>query len=131
MANETIIYSDFDLDLTQTDEGDITVLYNLAAIQQSIRNIVLTPVGSRTKFQDPDFGCGVFSLLSEKITSATEILIQEEIEMALGNYEPRIEVIEVSVEGDPDNYTYEILIKYKVLAVNIEDSLTIDLEVLK
>jgi phage baseplate assembly protein W len=130
MANSTI-YSDFDLALSTTDEGDITVLYNLDAIKQAIKNIVLTPIGSRTRYQDPDFGCGVFSLLSEKVTSATAILIQEEISMALGNYEPRIEVVEVNVDADSDNYTYEILIKYRVLAVSIEDSLTIDLEVLK
>lgn len=131
MATENVIYSDFNFDLEQTSEGDIEVLYNLDAIRQSIKNIILTPIGSRTKYQDPDFGCGVFGLLGEKMTSATEILLQEEIETALNNYEPRVEVIEVTVEGNQDENTYEILIKYRVLAVNIEDDLTIDLEVLK
>ena len=128
---DNVIYSDLDFALDQTDEGDLNVLYNLDSIRQSIRNIILTPVGARTKYQDPDFGCGVFDLLGEKMNSATEILLQEEIETALNNYEPRVEVIEVTVESNQDANTYQVEIKYKVLAVTIEDTLTIDLEVLK
>lgn len=130
MTND-IIYSDIDLDFTQTTEGDVKVIYNLDAIKQSIKNIILSPHGSRTIYQDPYFGCGVFKLLFEKMSSVTEILIQEEIESALNNYEPRIEIIELNVEGHENNNFYEVLIKYRVLAINIEDELTIDLEILK
>lgn len=128
--SDDIIYSDINFDFSETTEGDIDVLYNLDSIRQSIRNIILTPRGSRTKYQDPDFGCGVFDLLMEKMSTVTELLIKEEIETALDNYEPRVEVVEVSVDGKTEN-TYEILIKYKILAVDLPDELVMDLEVIK
>lgn len=125
------IYSDIDQDFMLNSEGDVDVLEDLDAIKQSIKNIILTPSGQRTRYQDPEYGCGVFTLLFEKMNSVTELLLQEEIESALGNFEPRVELIEVEVTGNPTNNSYEILIKYKVLSINIVDDVVIDLEVLK
>jgi len=130
MSNN-IIYSDIDATFQPTAEGDIAVVYNLDSIRQSIKNIILTPRRSRTIYQDPDFGCGVFDLLFEKMNSATELLLREEIETAIENYEPRVEVIELTVNANTAEYVYSVLIKYRVLAINIEDDFEINLEVLK
>jgi len=126
-----IIYSDIDMDFVQTDEGDTPVLVNIESVKQSIKNIILTPIGSRSIYQDPDYGSNVSTLLFEKTSSLVALLLREEIENAIDNFEPRVEVIDVSVEDNSQTNTYEILIKYRVLAVNIEDDLTLDLEVLK
>jgi hypothetical protein len=130
MANDSTIYSDLNNLFELNTEGDLGVLYDLDSIRQAIKNLILTPKRSRTRYQDPLYGCGVFSLLMEKMSSATEIMMQDEIETAIDNFEPRVKAVEVSVTGTDDN-TYTVLIKYRVLAVNIEDDLVIDLEVLK
>lgn len=128
---ETIIYSDLAFDFIQTSEGDIGVIENIEAVKQSIKNIILTPYGSRTRYQDPHFGCGVFGLIGEKISPVNSILIQDEIENALSNYEPRVELLEVNVETSTQTNSYNILVKYKILAINFEDDLVLDLEILK
>ena len=75
MATTNIIYSDVDMNFTINSEGDVDVLTNIEAVRQSIKNIILTPRKHRTRYQDPDYGCGVFNLLFEKMSSITEILI--------------------------------------------------------
>jgi len=128
---ENITYSDIDLEFTQTSEGNIGVLTGLDSIRQSIKNIILSPIKSRSKYQDPEFGCGVFDLLMEKMSGTIALILQEHIENALNDFEPRIEVIEISVNENAQANAYEILIKYRVLALDIEDDLTLDLEILK
>lgn len=125
------IYVDFGFDMEENDLKEITIKTDLEAIKQSIKHIILTRKGSYTKYQDPDFGCGVLSLLGEKISSATKILIADEIEMALGNYEPRVDVIEVTVEESTDVNELFLLIKYEVLSISFVDELEISLDVLK
>lgn len=124
------IYTDLNFDFEQDDNGELKIKYDLEAIKQSIRNIVLTRRGSRTKYQDPNFGCGVLDRIGEKITSSTMLLIEEDVTFALENYEPRIRVSEVTVEGIEPN-TLTILIKYNVISLDFVDEITINLEVIK
>ena len=125
-----MIYSDIDLNFVENNMKELTTKTDLDAIKQSINNIILTRRGSYTKYQNPEFGCGVINLLGEKINSATKITIQNEIEFALENFEPRIRVIEVNVDDKKDNTLY-IFIKYSVISLNLVDELEINTGILK
>ena len=64
-------------------------------IEQSIRIILGTAPGERV--MRPEFGCRVHELIFEPLNAATQELIREYVEDALGRWEPRIEVREVIV----------------------------------
>lgn len=124
------IYSDLNFDIELNEDGDLNIKEDLDAIKQSITNIILTRPGEYVKYQNPYFGCGVMDLIGEKITSATVLLIQNEITLALENFEPRIRVLTVGVE-EKIEYTLSILIKYNVVSIDFTDELVIDVDIIK
>lgn len=98
------------------------------AIENSIRNILLTPVG--TLPGKPLFGSKIHSYLFDIIDGATLMFMEEEINVALGNWEPRalINAIKVdqmpeynrivvkiffSIKKDPSKQIYDLSIKVK------------------
>jgi len=125
-----MIYSDIDLKFEEDENGELKKKEDLESIKQSILNIILTRRGAYSRFQDPYFGCGVLNLIGEKISSATKIMIQDEIETALENFEPRVRLIDVSVTSSRDNELH-ILVKYTVISLNLVDELEVDLGVIK
>lgn len=70
-------------------------------VRESIRVILLTEPGQRLMRED--FGCGLRRFLFEPNTVTTRQLIRERVEKAIGRWEPRVQVDEVTVEADADN----------------------------
>lgn len=124
-------FSDIDKDFLPTNEGDINILEDIDSINQSIRNIILTPIGARTIYDDPQFGSGVNKLLFEKANDITALLLENEISNAISNFEPRVNIISIDINVDTDGNFYSIDIKYNIVAINIENTLIIDINVLK
>ena len=96
--------------------GDLITLKNENAIARAVRNIVLTTPGE--KFFDPDFGSSISEILFENVDDITAVSIEDEIKSCLGNYEPRIELIEVIVNPDYDNHTFDVVIKYNIIGID-------------
>ena len=69
-------------------------------IEQAIRMILMTPKGQRV--MRPNFGCGIHDLLFAPNDSATAGLAAHYVEDALRMWEPRIRVLEVTAERDPN-----------------------------
>ena len=76
--------------------GDVNVKTDLAAIRQSVINIIMTSKGERPF--DPQFGSNVKSYLFEHFDSITETIMMSEIKDSLKNYEPRVTVLAVVIE---------------------------------
>jgi phage baseplate assembly protein W len=70
-------------------------------VRESIRVILLTEPGER--LMQEDFGCGLRRFLFEPNTVTTRQLIQERVVKAIGRWEPRVKVDEVTVESDAEN----------------------------
>lgn len=69
-------------------------------IEQAIRMILMTPKGQRV--MRPNFGCGIHDLMFAPNDSATAGLAAHYVEDALRMWEPRIRVLEVNAERDPN-----------------------------
>ena len=69
-------------------------------VRELIRVILLTE--PRERVTRPDFGGGLNRFLYEPNIPSTHRIIQERIASALKRWEPRIRVLEVRVEADPD-----------------------------
>jgi phage baseplate assembly protein W len=125
MAN----YSDIKQDFSKTSLGDIELVTDIDSIRQALKNVVLTRRRSRTKYQNPIYGTNINNLMFEKITPITEELIRNEIETGIKNFEPRVEILEVSVETG-DN-SIDITLFYRILALQRLDSVTFNIDIIK
>lgn len=123
-------YKDFDLSFTKHPlTNDIGVKTDVAAINQSVKNIIFTSYYERP-FQ-PTFGSNLRALLFEPADPITIANLRQVISSALANYEQRINVIEVNVRDDIDNNAYGVQIKYQILDLNEEADANIVLERLR
>lgn len=119
-----VIYKDIDVELKRNPvTNDITTRTNEEAVKQSVLNLLRTDFGERA-FQ-PDVGCGLKGLLFEQMTVATENEMQNAIIECLTQFEPRVEIVELVVNGDPENKSYSIHMVYKILNINKQDSVDI------
>ena len=100
--------------------GDLITLKNENAIARAVRNIVSTSPGE--KFFDPDFGSTVGEILFENVDDITAVAIQDEIRSCLGNYEPRVELIDVFVDANFDENQFDVTITYRIIGADIPPS---------
>ncbi len=92
---------------------DFGAVKNERAISQSVRNLLLTMFGERP-FQ-PQIGSRVRALLFEPWDVFAADAIRTEIFNAMERLEPRIEVVDVTVEDDPDANSVAINMEYIIV----------------
>ena len=68
-------------------------------VRESIRIILSTSKGERV--MRPDFGCGIHDMVFEVISTTTMTEIEDDVRAALAAFEPRIDVVKVTVASDP------------------------------
>ena len=76
-------------------------LQGIAHIEQSVRDILLTPVG--TRIMRRDYGSLVADLIDHPVNSITVLQLFASIAMALAQWEPRIELTNISQTLDTNN----------------------------
>ena len=86
---------------------------NTNAINQSIRNLVLTNRGERPF--ELDIGCDINKALFELNDYITAQNIKLYVRDTLTQYEPRIEVKDIVVEYGTDENTFKLTIVYYIL----------------
>ena len=96
---------------------DLIGLKNSSAIARSIRNIVFTQPGE--KFFNPEFGSRVSESLFENVDDVSAISIRDEIRSSIINYEPRVNLLSVSVNPNPDENEMNVSVKYEIVGIDI------------
>ena len=96
---------------------DLIALKNTSAIARSIRNIVFTQPGE--KFFNPEFGSRVSESLFEVVDEVSTIAIRDEIRSSIINYEPRVNLLDVLVNPNPDDNEMNVTIKYEIVGIDI------------
>ena len=92
---------------------DLQILKNENAIRRSVRNIVETIPTER--FFNSLLGSEVRSSLFEFVDFVTASVIQNQIEIALENFEPRIDNVQVQVDPFPDRNTFNATIIFDII----------------
>lgn len=91
-------------------------------IKESIRIILSTAKGERV--MRSDFGCGIHELVFAPNDTSTATLINIHVKEALLKWEPRIEVLDVSVTPDRESRNkLNINIEYRVKTTNTRNNL--------
>ena len=102
--------------------GQLALVSGANDVREAIRIILLTDKGERVL--RPDFGSELYLLEFEPNDAATAGLARRYVMEALGQWEPRIEVLEVFAEPDPaDAARLLIEIEYRLVASNSEYNL--------
>ena len=102
--------------------GGIALSRHEYDIEEAIRIILSTAKGER--HMRPQFGCGIHDLVFAPNNATTAGLVQSYVEEAIGWWEPRVELLDVIVETDPEERNSLIInIHYKVRSTNDERNL--------
>jgi len=95
---------------------DILVLKNEDAIKKSIRNIIQTMPSER--FFNPSFGSDIKTSLFEFVDFGTASSLKTQIEIAIDNYEPRVDNVKVEVVPNSDQNSFEINVIFDIIGQN-------------
>ena len=112
--------------LLNTFTKDAAVVKDANAIKQAIKNLVLTQQGE--KLFQPEIGSGVYELLFEPMDPFTADSIRDEIINTLGQYEPRITILEVDVEPNEDTNTFDVTVEYRIVGQPIVETVNFILQ---
>ena len=92
---------------------DITLLLDDRAINNSLKNIILTSPGE-VPF-DHDLGSSVRDYLFDIVDEGTAGLLNIEIERAINFNEPRVDIVKLVVDPRPDSNEFMVTIIYKIV----------------
>lgn len=107
--------------------GDLGVLTGASAINQSLKNLLLTGIYDRP-YSSQQLGANIKKYLFEFADNITKDSISKDVLTAIQNYEPRILVLGIKVNILPEQYSIAISIAYKIKTTNIEGSTTVFLK---
>ena len=96
---------------------DLPVLGNERAIARSVRNLVETIPTER--FFQPFIGSDVRGMLFENFDIDTTDVIKDQIEETIDIYEPRVDNVDVVINGQPDRNSLEVTVYFDIVGLSI------------
>ena len=104
-------YIDFDMDFTiHPSTGDLSTVKKSTVINRSIQNLLSTKINERL-FQ-PNTDNGIEILLFENFNQLTTSRLEKAIAKTIEKYEPRAQVLNITVKPDEDSNAYLVSITY-------------------
>jgi phage baseplate assembly protein W len=118
------VYTDpnFDITVLHPVTKDISRLIDSAAINNAIRNLILTKDGSIPFARDK--GTIIKDLIGELYTPILVSQIQDQVEYCINKYEPRVILASVDVIGSYDSNEIKIKIEYVIKQSNTAGGFT-------
>ena len=108
------VYSDISLSFSKHPvTNDIGKITNVSAITNAMRNILTTRLGERPF--EPDYGSRIYDSLFELVDTISLDLLASAAREALEFWEPRIEILNVSPESNPDRNEVQLTIEFYIV----------------
>ncbi len=112
-----VTYKDLDFAFKQNpNTNDVGIKKNNDAVIQSCLNILRTNHGERPF--NYNFGANLRAYLFENMTNITAANMSTSINLALENYEPRIEVLNTNIQTKPEDNEVYITVTGRVRSTN-------------
>lgn len=109
-----VYYSDFLFNLNKNpNTKDLVRVTNEQAVINSIKKILKT-----NHFEipyNPYFGANLYRYLFEPFLPTTEMEIKNEIRFAIENFEPRAQILDIVVNGQPDDNAIDITLTVSII----------------
>ena len=96
---------------------DLPVLGNERAIARSVRNLIETIPTER--FFQPLIGSDVRGMLFENFDIDTVDEIRDQIQETISIYEPRVDNVDIVVNGQPDRNSLEVTVYFDIVGLNV------------
>jgi phage baseplate assembly protein W len=123
-------YKDLDFTFKQNpNTNDVGIKKNNDAVIQSCLNILRTNHGERPF--NYNFGANLRAYLFENMTNITAANISTSVNLALKNWEPRIEVLNTNIQAKADDNEVFITVTGKVKSSNEIIDITTTIERLR
>ena len=123
-------YRDLDLDfIPHPITKDISIKTNDQAVRRSVRNLVLT--NAYEKPFHPEISSDVRGLLFELATPLTAIRMKNAIKEVIENFEPRAQLLDISVSNNIDNNAFDVTVSFRVVNQDNVEELSFSLERLR
>jgi len=129
ISSRTVDYLDIDLTFAKRPSGDIYKKRDAAAVKQSIKNLLLTDFYEKP-FQ-PFFGANLRAMLFELADEDTEDEVEENIRNAITKYEPRAEILTITVNVLPDQNDMRVSVYFKIISTQETVTFTTNLSRLR
>tara|TARA_R100000152_G_C6754511_1_gene178223 strand:+ start:436 stop:855 length:420 start_codon:yes stop_codon:yes gene_type:complete len=105
---------------------DVGAVKNDNAIKQSIKNLILTTPGEKPF--NPTVGCRVREMLFEPLDAFVADAIQDEIINTINQYEPRVELSDVSVQPFADANKLAVTVEYRIVGIPLVETINFVLQ---
>ena len=116
-------YKDLDLNFTRNPvTNDVTRIEDVDAVKRSVKNLVQTNFYERPFH--PELGCGIRELLFENYTPIIGIFLKRKIAEVINRYEPRVSLVNVTLDDDPDRNRLKVSLYFYVQ--NVPDAVVIE-----
>jgi phage baseplate assembly protein W len=124
MAKNTRIFSDLDFNFTKHPvTKDLSRRYDEDAVKNSLKNLILT-----NNYERPfhsEIGSPIKKLLFEPATPMLGAMLRRTIQDVINTFEPRVNIIDIIVMTNPDDYSIDVSIEFTIL--NTTAPITLDL----
>jgi len=124
-ASSDRFYSDIDLSFKKKRNGDIFKKTDANAVKQAVKNLILT--NHYEKPFSPFFGCNIRDMLFELGDQFLDFEIKQKIKLAIRNYEPRADVLDVSTNYRDYANSLDVSITFLILSTN--ETITLETEI--
>ena len=123
-------YRDLDLNFTiHPIKKDINLHRGDVAIINSMKNLILT--GHYERPFQPDLGSNVRKMLFENMDIITAAALEREIEQVIKNYEPRVNLVGISVTPNFEENAFTVRLQFYTINRPEPVSITFQLERLR
>ena len=113
ITSRNVAYRDIDLSFTAKPSGEIYKKVDAAAVKQSIKNLLLT--NHFEKPFRPNFGGDLRALLFDLSDPDVEYDIKDKVVRAIEAYEPRVNLLDVSVTVQPDYNAVAVTVEFQII----------------
>lgn len=130
-ATHLLLYAKSLANLTEltfkySNPADIVKRYDEQAIKTAVRNLVLT-INYERPFH-PEIGTQINNLLFEPTSPILSAVLEKTIRNAIENFEPRVDLTDVTAVVNPDSNSVDISIQFTILNTQTQQSLNLVLE---
>lgn len=103
-------WTDLDLDFFRNPVTGVGLLVGISALARSVRQLV--ELNYYEKKFDHDIGSGVVKLLFDQVGPLTAGFLKNAVVEVIGNFEPRVKLVDVGVVVDPDGNGFLISLAF-------------------
>ena len=106
------LYSDIDLLFERRPSGDIYKKTDADAVKQSVKNIVST-----NRYEKPFeifYGANITGMLFELADAGMGTHIEDQIQSAIEQYEPRAKILNIDVNSNTDRNSLQVTLLFRI-----------------